>query len=62
MNLPGTAGYVETAERLRPRYEALDLEEIHAHKAGLTFIRERQTAFIQPDNRANGVHWIMLAY
>ena len=30
MNLPGTAGYVETAERLIPRYEALDFEELHA--------------------------------
>ncbi len=30
MNLPGTAGYVETAERLIPRYEALDFDELHA--------------------------------
>ncbi len=30
MKLPGTAGYVETAERLIPRYEALDFDELHA--------------------------------
>ncbi len=30
MELPGTAAYTETAERLIPRYEALDFEELHA--------------------------------
>lgn len=30
MNLPGTAGYVQAAEQLIPRYEALDFEELHA--------------------------------
>jgi SAM-dependent methyltransferase len=30
MNLPGTAGYVEAAERLIPRYEALEFDELHA--------------------------------
>lgn len=29
MNLPGTAGYVEAAERLIPRYEALEFDELH---------------------------------
>ncbi|MCC3305471.1 class I SAM-dependent methyltransferase [Sneathiella sp. HT1-7] len=38
--------------------ETIDLAEA----AGLSLLRKRYTESIQPENRANGVHWTMLAF
>lgn len=47
----------------RRMFEVTGAETIAlAERQGLRLIRERHTESIQPENRANGVHWTMLAF